>query len=197
MDEEIPVEEVTKFSSEHPSEKFYLLNTPEMPFGFFYVSPETCTLGWQGTLNFFSLDQEVLQRLPSYIVPGWIPLATEDTAKVSLILQTNELVQYDLNQEKQYFQYKTTIENPERISFVRYDIQHKSEPSSIQYSFTAENPNWQPTPSSELTILLPRSQRWSDDLVGWVIEHHTAAQYFREQNRSEALLTTITKLSHF
>ncbi len=197
MDEEIPVEEVTKFTGKDPFEKFYLFNTPDVPFGFFFVSQETCTLGWQGALNFFSLDVEALQRLPSFIAPGWILSNIKDTIKVSLILQAHELKRYDINQEEQYFQYKATIENPNQISFVRYDVQLISGLSSFRYSFTAENPDWQPTSSSELTILLPRSQGWSDDLVGWIIEHHISAQYFQQRIRQEALSKTIKNLSSF
>ena len=195
MAEAIQVEEVAEFSAEHPGEKFYMLNTPEVSLGFFYVSSDTCTLGWQGKFDFSSLDQEALGRLPSVIEPGWIPKNTEDTARVSLILRAQELMRFDLTQSEQYQQYRQVIENAKGVSFVRYDVQNIARPLPLQYSFTAENPNWQSSLNGELTILVSRLQQWTEDLVGWVFEHHIAGRDLQEQLDPEAMVTTLSNLS--
>ena len=70
---EIQPQEDIGFSQKHPNEKLYRLDTAAIraPFGFFYINPDVCSLIWKGSLRFYSLDQEVLDRLPSIIERGW------------------------------------------------------------------------------------------------------------------------------
>jgi hypothetical protein len=197
MDGEMQVYEVNGFSEEYPSENFYNLDIGGLPFGFLYIRPEARTLGWQGAFNFTSLTSEALERLPSYIEPDWTPTRTQDSIMVSLIRQAGELTVYDLRQEEQYNQYQDIVKQPEeidKISFVRYDVQHPSTPSTLQYSFTAENPRWHPATGNELTILLPRSQSWSSKLLEWVIEHHIEASLLRKRLDPQVLSTKISSL---
>ncbi len=198
MDGEIQVYEVRGFSAEFPSENFYNFDIGGLPFGFLYISPSTCTLGWQGTFNFTSLNSEALERLPSHIESGWTPTNTQDSVIVYLILQARELTVYDLRLEEEYNEYRHIVDNPEMIdmvSFIRYDVQHKSATPTLQYSFTAENPRWRPATGNELTILLPRSRPWSSKLLEWVIEHHIEASFLQQRLDPLALTTTISSLS--
>jgi hypothetical protein len=201
LSREIIAQEVADFTKNHPGEKFFVLDTDvAIPFGFLFVGSHTCTLGWQGALGFSSLDQEVLERLPFLIKPGWIPSRTPDNSDiemVSLILEARELHEFDLKQIEKYKQYKLTIEEkPDTISFARYDVRYKSRGMSIQYSFTAENPQWSPTSECEFTVMLPKEETWSEGLLDWIIQHNVTTNLLTEQIDSQALITTILTLSH-
>ena len=197
MGNEVRTQEITEFSDKNPNEKFYLLNVAEIPLGFFYVSPETCTLGWESSLDFSYLNKEALAILPAIIERGWSErdiLHFTRNAHVSLILRACELHEYDLGQPEQYDKYQSAIAKSEMISFARYDIVQTRSSTSLQYSFTAEK-QWPPTPESELTILLNKSRSWSAGLLDWVIEYHVARDRLRERVVSQTLSYSISNLS--
>jgi hypothetical protein len=167
-------EKVTKFAEKHPGENFYMLRTDQIPFGFLYVGARVCTLGWQGTLIFSRLDEEVLTELPSLITNTRIEHLPTDKVSVSLVKQVRELVEYDLAVKPQYEEYSHDINRPDMISFARYDAELYRPQQLLRpilYAFTAENPQWS-SGESEITVLLPRFEPWPERLLDWVIRHH-------------------------
>ena len=198
---EIQPHEVIGFSQKHPQEQLYRLDTTAIraPFGFFYMNPDVCSLIWKGSHIFYSLDEVARDNLPSIIERGWTQKSTaslKETALVTLILQTGDLKEYNLVEQEQYSQYKSTLNDPDVISFARYDITQTTRSIPIQYTFTAENPRWSRAYLSEIAIQLPRSQPWSQDLLEWVIDHHIAAIYLKGQVHSKPLANTISDLAH-
>ena len=119
-----------------------------------------------------------------------------ETVLVSFILQTGDLKEYNLVEPEQYSQYKSTLDDPDVISFARYDITRTMRSVPIQYTFTAENSRWSRAYLSEIAIQLPTAQPWSGDLLEWVINHHIAAIYLRGQVHSQPLAKTISDLAH-
>src|SRR5260370_6184508 len=189
----------TDFAAKHAGEQFYQLNVAGVPdpFGFFYVSPDVSTLIWQGVLDFSALDDEALRGLPSLIDRQFTSFNQSDTGKVTLILKASDLIVFNAFQPVGYDQYIHTIQTAaDDISFIRYDVRHVSAPVPLEYSFTAENPRWSETQSSELTILLPNSQPWTEELSGWVIDHHVEARTFRQLLNPINIVETLTILRH-
>jgi hypothetical protein len=158
--------------------KAYLLNVSEVDFGFLYVSPEFYTLAWNSNTDFSLIDKTALYSLPTYLPSKenrWkineVNLAK--VTKVSLIFPgaSDELVQYNLSSPADSFKYHLALKEVWKISFIRYDV--RSEPPFL-YSFTAENPYFSPTQEGELAIKLPKSQLLTMDLLGWIMDNHTA-----------------------
>lgn len=189
------------FSAKHPGEQFYQLNVAgePSPFGFFYVSPDVSTLIWQGILNFSELDQEALWNLPPRIdrFMSFNSFNQSDTGKVTLILEARNLVEFNVFQGEQHDQYIRTLQAAaDAISFARYDVRGVSAPVPFEYSFTAENPRWSATQSSELTILLPNSQPWTEALSDWVLDHHVEARTFRQRLNPIDIVETLSILRY-
>ncbi|SRR6266487_1996789 len=199
MRESLHYQQMQDFSLKHPDESFYELDIDGTLFGFFYVSPAVSTLIWQGAFEFSSLNYEAFESLPSQIDTRWTqsgPFSPLDRRIATFFLEARDLVEYNLNDPEQDYHYRSTVEKAYMISFARYDVRKVSGPVQIEYSFTAENPQWSPTHGSELTVMLPKSQPWTETLMDWVIERHVKARITWGQVDPQDFVNTLSILGH-
>jgi hypothetical protein len=89
-------------------------------------------------------------------------------------------MEYRLDSNRQYRQYKQAIENPDQMKFARYDLYDRPRPFH-KYAFTAENFRLLDADQGELAVKLPADRPWSLRLVEWISQHHSAARKLLEE----------------
>ena len=152
--------------------RLFQVTISDISFGALYLTPQSSTLVWDGSIDFTKLENKAREEL-SRVILGNNLLRYIWTVVVSLILSSEDLVEYSLSQGDDETQYKNLIGHPERIRFARYDVRVESSNPSLLYSFTAENAQLLDGGISELAVKLPASKPWSVDLVRWVFRHHS------------------------
>ena len=80
------------------------------------------------------------------------------------------------HEEGQYKQYREVLDHPSRIFFARYDVSDVSHAPPLGYAFTAKQVVEENERHTELALRLPSHQRWSYELIDWIIEHHEGVQ---------------------
>ena len=182
--------------------KAYLLYADRYPFGFLYASPMAYTVAWDGVFDFSKLEEEVFVSLPKHIASEEKALTAEqvknrDLVSVSFILSTeygSELVKRVLVKYGEYEQYKKILDEINKISFVRYDIHDAEVTPPFEYSFTAQKSSQLPIVNGELSVKLPKYQSFSEELLKWILDHHTSLEKLEDKIDMGHFVGTISNI---
>jgi hypothetical protein len=190
----------------------YELSDNGYSFGVFFVGPDVCTVRWSGVLDFSALHEEALLTLPQVTSPYWphFQRVNEQAARVSLVVShvpddhhdaqnddpDEDLLEFDLSNERDRNTYSAWIHDPDRIVFARYDVLSVTDHAAMQYSLMAENPHVleRSGRSAHLGVSLPRGQRWTPELARWILDHHADGGMLSELVGPESLAQTLSRL---
>ncbi len=185
----IDIHSFEEFSHQYAGqgEQAYLLNVDGQLFLRVYVMPDTYTLAWNGVIDFSKLTGQILYALPRtmhgpgngsvHTPPAFLPKTIRYLIKattVSLII-SGQVETYSLVNPLEYRAYKKILRDKSAdIRFARFDIRNRAlrRDRMFEYTFTASNPDVLGSEASELTILMPKPQTWSSNLIGWILKHH-------------------------
>lgn len=181
----IEVTENIRFANEHPPRRTVHLDVNGRDFGFLYLGVDTCVVGWRGAMPFSRQPIEnaafntVINSLSNAHQIQVLPTSLGEAAinaQAAFIYGADGDEEFDLLAPAASQRYHDIFAgNPSGISFVRYDVALRPDVLPISYAFTALNPTWSPSHSTELTLRLPKSEPWPLDLVKWMIEHSEQA----------------------
>lgn len=164
-----------------------ITGTQYLSFAFLYLSSDYYTLAWNGEADFANLERIVLRQLPKKLD---LALPHTDISKVkecrvsTYLIVTREddsLIEYILGERENRDAYHTALKDYRRISFARFDIQHKNQKPLSSYSFSAENSKTARCQSSFTEIAIKQSiqQRIKEDLLNWIMHNHKDYDRFR------------------
>ncbi len=150
--------------------EFYSPGIPELSFGYHFRGPETHGFTWDGSIDFSTLDKDILINLASQILGAPIDLDLEPV-EASLIITNASMEKLHLNLSDQRERFRQRLETPSLVSFVRLDVGMDKE--SRKFSFTADNPTYlKPSEKAEIAIALPSQTSWSEGIIEWIKAHH-------------------------
>lgn len=181
MTRDIRFRELTE-SSEDTGTSVYEIRVQEELLGFLYLDPDSYTVSWKGSLDFHKLGNEAFDFLSLQTRPEkrfmFRHSRPEARVLVSFILSDEppDLVEYNLDDPIQHKQYDNTLNDPNRISFARYDFQVQGSQFVYNCTFTAENPESTADQDSELAIQLPRPLPLSEESFKWIIDRHVSTR---------------------
>lgn len=165
-------------------------------FAALYVSERGYSLVWPGRIDFAHLEEEAVCSLPLHLTAGKLRPKLDDPSilaatVVSFVVQGegDELVKYRFSDPQGLRKARKALENPETISFARYDFTFPSSwymPTGLRFYFTAENPLFLNGNGCELAIKQPRTQYCSEHLVKWIIDHHYNEGAFEDVDVGES-----------
>ena len=177
----------------------FLIRLENDVFAFLYMNRENYTLAWNGQIDFSGLHVEAITRLSFLISSGNLFLEPDNIETriatfVSLLIEDQEdsLIEFPLEIDALYNRYKQMMRHPDKVSFVRYDINYKVIQPTLRYSFTAENPSLSGKPFGELAIRLPRSRECSELLLDWIIQHHSKRHFWDNVIDRNSLLRNLS-----
>lgn len=189
-------------SYSHLNQRAYTLYLGGQVFLRLYLTLETCTLAWNGAIDFSQLDNKVFYTLPHTLhgpgngniqpPPDWLRGNLRhliEAAKVSFIVDS-EIHTYTLFYPHRYRKYQEMLkERANDISFARYDVRNRAlRPwRGFEYTLTASNPSIAGLEGSEVTLMMPKKQRWSSNLFGWIMKHHMLFQAASDSERKQYL----------
>lgn len=152
---------------------------------------ESCFI-WPGRIDFSNLETTAVEKVSSLFTSGKEKLnlddeATQKATQTIFIMKGkhDSLREFALSNSRQLAAYKKTLIQPDKIAFARYDIVSPT----LTYSFTADNP--ETDQQDVLTISLPYSQHWTEDIVSFALQTHTDKSAFEI---TEADIKTVTEL---
>lgn len=178
------VVEVPGYAEAHPNEpteKAVLVDVNGRHFGLLYRTASSHTLAWEGIVGFDRLEAEMAHVL-GLVVQKNVSLQDSywrNRISVALIVRRpdgdDELLKCRLAENGDRALYTDAIADLGRLEFARYDVHDSAAPPEQMepfFSLIAENAALQQGFSSEVALKLPRSHRWSEGLLDWVVKRH-------------------------
>jgi hypothetical protein len=175
------ITDIVEDNAENHIEVFDLQVGP-IQFGTLYLSSDSYTFTWDGTLefnhiddtahNFFYKQLDYLKSTLNFTQKYKRKFSLEKyTTRVCFIV-SDELIKFQFEYSDVPDDYKALVDDADQISFARYDFQFESAP--FWCSLTAENPHGASYREREVAFSLPRSLPITKSLLWWIVKKHVS-----------------------
>ncbi len=195
------IADITEHNAENGIEVFSLEVGP-VHFGHLYLAQDTYTLTWDGTLDFKHIDDTAhlfLYKQLDYLKSA-LDFGEKYKRKFSLekyrtnvcFIVSDRLIKFHFDYSEEPEEYKKLLDDPDQISFARYDFQLRSLP--FWCCLTAENPQGTSFRDRELAFLVPRSQPITKSLLWWIVKNHVSIRELKlrlDYHKSEPILSKV------
>jgi hypothetical protein len=192
------IADVREDDAENCIEVFNLQVGP-IHFGHLYLSQDTYTLTWDGTLDFKHINDSALFFLYKQLdyIKTTFDFREKYKRKFSLekyktrvcFVVSGRLKKFHFDYSAEPDDYKKLLDDPDQISFARYDFEFRSMP--FWCSLTADNPQGTSFKDRELAFMVPRSQPITKSLLWWIVKNHVSIRELKlrlDYHKSEPVL---------
>jgi hypothetical protein len=177
----------------------FSLQVGQIHFAHLYLAQDTYTLAWDGTLDFKHINDTAhffLYKQLDYL-KSTFDFREKYKRKFSIekyrtnvcFIVSGKLKKFRFDYSAEPDEYKKLVDDPDQISFARYDFQLRSMP--FWCSLTAENPEGTSFKDRELAFLVPRSQPITKSLLWWIVKNHVSIRELKlrlDYHKSEPVL---------
>lgn len=161
---------------------------------------ETVGLRWGARFDFSHLHEVATQQFPAVVSAGQQTLDAarrEYPSRVSMTFRgdAEPIINLDRNDPEQLARYIKILENPDEITWARYDIFNRAVNPTIEHHIEIDNPSQVTDGEPGISVHIPKSQRWTKEVVGWVIQTSSLTPGISNPIDAAGLAQVLNKLS--
>lgn len=155
------------------------LQVSDIDFGYLYITEENYTITWMGNLDFHYIDESAQYFFYRQLdeLKSRFEFSIEKYTTCVSIIAADKLHRFKFKYSDNPQEYRTILDDPDQITFARYDFQLSSQPGV--YCFSAEKAQDASSGGGELAILLPRHQPLAKGLLRWIVKNHISFKRLR------------------